>query len=1014
MSACSTDAALEKELQRADRTSTVPSLPLVVLAHGQAIVSGVANALLNSAAEQGERLVASAIEVLRSMAPAPTAAASAATESTDEPDELQLILQEALRLLARQVLPHFSWITDLAAYFRASTLVPSAAVDTTISDVEIEDGILRYSGSEIPQILDKDPANVRRAKAVKWLHVAAYKHNSHDAAKILGDMYLFKRFGHRRNATAAFGHYMSLASKGNATAQMLVGNMLATGVGVQRDYAKALVYMSFASLGKDPVAEQTLGYWHSAGIGMPKSCETAAWHYSRIASIGKRSDCMLLWSSSASIKLTVLVVVDQFRDGPPGGRSLKPPYRRLPNANGGVFGAGASGAGNPKTRKGASGTLSPDEILTFYRLQAETGDPLAQFLVGQMYYQGTDSAKIDYAKALQFFRAAAKQHPGANALVGQDVSIAVRQTALAASKAAGYIGTMYWRGEGVEANPELAREWFERGISQDNGASYNGLAMMYMKGTVGLEKDEAKAHKYLVEAANRDDVDGMVNLAEYLMRKLVDMRIRMPRPDLTRISILLNKAAQHGNILAYYHLGKMLLKNQGGSASCKVALNYLKNVVEHNWHDTTLDDAELAFKRGDIDTAFLHYLFAAERGYEVAQTNAAWMLDQAIYRPSSKSLLLYSPEDEIDPYATAIYLWNRAANQNNEDARVKVGDYYFYGYGTGKLHDAGDKTAAEMSVAPSRSLFERFTGISWTFENARVYPPLYEKAAAYYLVAAESEYSSIAMFNLGYMHEHGLGVAKDFHLAKRWYDTSLSTNPAGYLAVNLALAKLMLKWGISIIINPTNPLSAIFQTKKQAGAATKTTDDSATPPAPIPGADDGVAHVEIDKGENLVRDHFYTLLLLGLGIFLHFWRQRLAHQYRAEEAAQQLAREQQLANATTAAAAAMTTVVDERADQDEHQDTESLAELLGVRPIEADSDLGRNDQDTHDQTSSLLVPDAIDTAEHENVSDQDVGRVPQHDQAAQTSLAAQTTETTETTDKTETDPAVQVTETTNT
>ena len=33
------------------------------------------------------------------------------------------------------------------------------------------------------------------------------------------------------------------------------------------------------------------------------------------------------------------------------------------------------------------------------------------------------------------------------------------------------------------------------------------------------------------------------------------------------------------------------------------------------------------------------------------------------------------------------------------------------------------------------------------------------------------------MFNLGYMHEYGLGVKPDLHLAKRYYDMAIETNP---------------------------------------------------------------------------------------------------------------------------------------------------------------------------------------------------------------------------------------------
>jgi TPR repeat protein len=50
--------------------------------------------------------------------------------------------------------------------------------------------------------------------------------------------------------------------------------------------------------------------------------------------------------------------------------------------------------------------------------------------------------------------------------------------------------------------------------------------------------------------------------------------------------------------------------------------------------------------------------------------------------------------------------------------------------------------------------------------------------------------SAQAMFNLGAMHEHGLGLPKDLHLAKRYYDMALSTDPKAYVPVKLALYKL--------------------------------------------------------------------------------------------------------------------------------------------------------------------------------------------------------------------------------
>ena len=52
-------------------------------------------------------------------------------------------------------------------------------------------------------------------------------------------------------------------------------------------------------------------------------------------------------------------------------------------------------------------------------------------------------------------------------------------------------------------------------------------------------------------------------------------------------------------------------------------------------------------------------------------------------------------------------------------ARVKIGDYHYYGYGT------------EVD---------------------------YETAAMHYRMASEQQHNAQAMFNLGYMHEQGLGM----------------------------------------------------------------------------------------------------------------------------------------------------------------------------------------------------------------------------------------------------------------
>ena len=109
-----------------------------------------------------------------------------------------------------------------------------------------------------------------------------------------------------------------------------------------------------------------------------------------------------------------------------------------------------------------------------------------------------------------------------------------------------------------------------------------------------------------------------------------------------------------------------------------------------------------------------------------------------------------------DTARLALTQWIRSAAQRNIDSLVKVGDYYYHGFGV-----------------PEEPETLRF-----------------EKAVGYYQSAADTQMSALAMWNLGYMYENGIGVPQDFHLAKRHYDLALETNQEAYLPIVLSLVKL--------------------------------------------------------------------------------------------------------------------------------------------------------------------------------------------------------------------------------
>uniref|UniRef100_A0A915HUM4 Uncharacterized protein n=1 Tax=Romanomermis culicivorax TaxID=13658 RepID=A0A915HUM4_ROMCU len=209
-------------------------------------------------------------------------------------------------------------------------------------------------------------------------------------------------------------------------------------------------------------------------------------------------------------------------------------------------------------------------------------------------------------------------------------------------------------------------------------------------------------------------------------------------------------ASKSGHVLAFYNLAQMHATGTGVVRSCPTAVELYKNVAERGRWSEMLMDAHSSYTSGQKDEAAIKYYFLAELGYEVAQSNLGYMLDRG-------EIHLF---DKKEFYQRALIQWLRSANQGYSWARVKVGDYYYYGFGT----DVD-----------------------------------FETAISQYKTAYESQHNAQAMFNLGYMYEQGLGIKKDIHLAKRFYDMAAETSTDAYVPVTLALMKLSFMFGLQYL-----------------------------------------------------------------------------------------------------------------------------------------------------------------------------------------------------------------------
>uniref|UniRef100_A0A8W8I8I2 Protein sel-1-like protein 1 n=1 Tax=Magallana gigas TaxID=29159 RepID=A0A8W8I8I2_MAGGI len=378
--------------------------------------------------------------------------------------------------------------------------------------------------------------------------------------------------------------------------------------------------------------------------------------------------------------------------------------------------------------------MMDDDLLQYYHFLADKGDVQAQVVLGQLYFQGGRGVGINHERALHYFLMAAESG-NANAFA--------------------FLGKMYSEGSpAVKQSNETAFSYFKKAADKGNPVGQTGLGMLYMYGK-GVDKDYAKAIKYFSLAADQGWVDGQLQLA------LMYYGGRGTRRDYKLAVKYFNLASQGGHVLAFYNLAQMHATGTGVLRNCHTAVELFKNVAERGRWAEMMPEAYNMYKEGHLDQALMKYVFLAELGYEVAQSNVAYMLDQG-------EVGMFENTEVLE---RALLQWSRAASQGSTVARVKMGDYHYYGYGT-KID--------------------------------------YETAASHYRLASEQQHSAQAMFNLGYMHEQGLGLKQDVHLAKRFYDMAAETSVDAHVPVTLALIKLGLFYGLEVFSKEMEDYQRLF------------------------------------------------------------------------------------------------------------------------------------------------------------------------------------------------------------
>uniref|UniRef100_A0A8C8HVN6 Fibronectin type-II domain-containing protein n=1 Tax=Oncorhynchus tshawytscha TaxID=74940 RepID=A0A8C8HVN6_ONCTS len=476
-----------------------------------------------------------------------------------------------------------------------------------------------------------------------------------------------------------------------------------------QNISKAKELFEKLSLEGSPKAQMALGFLYAAGLGVNSSQAKALVYYTFGALGGNLVAHMILgyryWggvgvtqSCESALTHYRLVANHVASDVSLTGGTAVQRVRLLDEVE------------NP----GSTSGMLEEDLIQYYQFLAEKGDVQAQVGLGQLHLHGGRGVEQNHQRAYDYFNQAAN--------AGNTHAMA-------------FLGKMYSDGsEYLSQNNETALQYFKKASDLGNPVGQSGLGMAYLYGR-GVPVNYELALKYFQKAAEQGWVDGQLQLGTMYYNGIGVKR------DYKQALKFFNLASQAGHILAFYNLAQMHATGTGVMRSCHTAVELFKNVCERGRWSERLMAAYRSFKDGDMDGSLVQYLLLAEQGYEVAQSNVAFILDQTEARIFS----------ENETYPRALLHWTRAAAQGYTVARIKLGDYHFYGYGT----DVD-----------------------------------YETAVIHYRLASEQQHSAQAMFNLGYMHEKGLGIKQDIHLAKRFYDMAAEASPDAQVPVFLALCKL--------------------------------------------------------------------------------------------------------------------------------------------------------------------------------------------------------------------------------
>ncbi len=310
------------------------------------------------------------------------------------------------------------------------------------------------------------------------------------------------------------------ANAGDPEAETILALAYHSAVLLKNDEAEALRLLHHAAGKKFVAAEESLGIFYAAGIGMaePNPGEALTW-YRKAAQHG---------SVDAATNIATMYATG---DGVPRDMDAAIPWFRQAAEAG-----GATAQYNLALIYGRGDGLARDEQKSLDWLVKAADQDVIPALVdlGNRYLHPSDGSKTDVPRAIQRYQRAAELGDG---------------------RAQAILGDIYSGGAWVAADYQQAVKWYRLAADQGQRDGEFGLAARYVLGQ-GVAADPAEAFRWFKAAAEQ----GHAN-AQYDLGRLYEVGRGTSR-DLSLAVHYYELAAQQGVVKAQYQLGVLLAKGE--------------------------------------------------------------------------------------------------------------------------------------------------------------------------------------------------------------------------------------------------------------------------------------------------------------------------------------------------------------------------------------------------------------------------------------------------------------------